>query len=153
MNNDNVTLIEKEQEQEQEQVKESSSNTKEKEFISNMDSLNSMLNKPIDISNEPWSKLNKTSKLLKLKSFIIKYASSNNYASEEEQKLSNFLIECLDKKRLNKIKDVTYNKDSGEIIAIPALVYVKLNKRFTLKNNEKRTTTMKSLGPKKNMSV
>lgn len=148
-NNDDATLIEKKEEQQT----SPSSKPKEKEFVSNIDSLNSMLNKPIDISNEPWSKLNKTSKLLKLKSFIVKYASSNNYTSEEEQKLSTFLIDCLDKKRLNKIKDVTYNKDAGEISAIPALVYVKINKRFTLKNNDKRTTTMKSLGPKKNTSI
>ncbi len=50
---------------------------------------------------------------------------------------------------LNRVKDVTYDKDNGIITAIPALCFNKINKKFTLKRNEKRTGTSKCLAPKK----
>ena len=48
-----------------------------------------------------------------------------------------------------RVKDVIYDKDNGTIKDIPALHYVKANKHFTLKNIDKRISTLKSLAPKK----
>ena len=71
--------------------------------------------------------------------------------NEEECKLlSVFLKDSLDKKKLSRVKDVIYDKEAGIIKEIPALVYTKSNKHFTLKNIDKRVSTLKSLAPKKN---
>jgi hypothetical protein len=49
----------------------------------------------------------------------------------------------------SRIKDVIYDKTTGIIKEVPALHYVKASKHFTLKNLEKRVSTLKSLTPKK----
>ena len=60
-----------------------------------------------------------------------------------------FFKDCLDKKKLQKVKEVNYNKDTGEIKDIPALFYNKPSNHFTLKNLDKRISTLKGLPPKK----
>ena len=60
-----------------------------------------------------------------------------------------FLKDCLDKKKLQRVKDVIYDKTTGMVKEIPALHYVKSSKHFTLKNIDKRVSTLKSLAPKK----
>ena len=58
--------------------------------------------------------------------------------------------DCLDRKKLQRVKDVIYYKTLGEIKEIPALSYNKSNNHFTLKNlDAKRVSTLKSLPPKK----
>ena len=68
---------------------------------------------------------------------------------EEEKLMVTFLKDCLDRKKLQRVKDVIYDKTTGQIKDIPALSYTKSNKHFTLKNLEKRVSTLKSLAPKK----
>ena len=100
-------------------------------------------------SNEPWCKLNKTNKTKKMIEFVEVYKNDKNLDQEECQILISFLRECLDKKKLLRVKDVIYDKVNGTIKDIPALSYIKTNKHFTLKNIDKRVSTLKSLAPKK----
>lgn len=51
--------------------------------------------------------------------------------------------------KLIRVKEVTYDKENGVIRDIPALCYIKTTKHFTLKNIDKRISTLKSLAPKK----
>ncbi len=99
--------------------------------------------------NEPWCKLNKTIKLKKLIDYVDIYKNENQLNDEESELLIKFLKDCIDRKKLQRIKDVIYDKDNGIIKNIPALTYIKTNKHFTLKNIEKRISTVKSLPPKK----
>ena len=99
--------------------------------------------------NEPWCKLNKTIKTKKILEFVEKYKSEKNLDQEEEKALLTFLRDCLDRKKLQRVKDVVYDKTNGSIKEIPALSYTKANKHFTLKNMDKRVSTLKSLAPKK----
>ena len=99
--------------------------------------------------NEPWCKLNKTIKTKKILEFVEKYKSEKNLDQEEEKALLTFLKDCLDRKKLQRVKDVVYDKTNGSIKEIPALSYTKANKHFTLKNMDKRVSTLKSLAPKK----
>jgi hypothetical protein len=99
--------------------------------------------------NEPWCKLNKTIKTKKILEFVEKYKSEKNLDQEEEKSLLTFLKDCLDRKKLQRVKDVVYDKTNGSIKEIPALSYTKANKHFTLKNMDKRVSTLKSLAPKK----
>ena len=102
--------------------------------------------------NEPWCKLNKTIKLKKLIDYAHVYKEKNLLDQEEEVAMEMFFRECLDKKKLYRVKDVSYNKDTGVIIDIPSLVYTKSKKHFTLKNTDKRASTLNSLTPKKMIS-
>ena len=55
-------------------------------------------------SCEPWSKLDKTTKIKKLLTFAESYRTENNLSNEEYDKLIAFLKDCLDRKRLQKVK-------------------------------------------------
>lgn len=96
-------------------------------------------------SNEPWCKLNKTIKTKKILNYVETYKNEKNLDFMEENMLISFLKDCLDKKKLLRVKDVIYDKETGIIKDIPALSYAKNTKHFTLKNIDKRVSTLKSL--------
>jgi hypothetical protein len=77
------------------------------------------------------------------------YKETNNLNDEEESHLITFFKDCLERKKLQKVKDVIYDKNTGIIKEIPALIYNKQHKHFTLKSLDKRISTLKSLPPKK----
>ena len=106
-------------------------------------------NEKITNSNEPWSKLDKTAKMRKLTLFADNYKGVNELTDVEYDRLISFFKDCLDKKKLQRVKDVNYNKDTGEIKNIPALFFNKSLTHFTLKNIDKRVSTLKSLSIKK----
>jgi hypothetical protein len=81
--------------------------------------------------------------------FAEKYKIEKELTEEENQTLITFLKECLDKKKLQRIKDIIYDRENGEVKEIPALFFNKSNKHFTLKNMDKRVSTLKSLPQKK----
>ena len=121
--------------------------TKSSNDISNLDLF--LENEKNNNVNEPWCKLNKTLKTMKFLEFVETYKKQNNLNDEECSILFDFLKDCVDRKKLQRVKDVIYDKDNGTIKEIPALCYVKNSKRFTLKNIDKRLSTLKSLAPKK----
>jgi len=104
-------------------------------------------------TEEPWSKLDKTDKLKKLIIYAETYKQENNLTVEEYAKLTVFFKDCLDRKKLQRVKDVLYDKENGKIKSIPALTFAKANNHFTLKNMDKRVSTIKSLTPKKNNTL
>ena len=95
--------------------------------------------------SEPWSKLNKTAKISKIKDYINLYAKNNKLNDEEKNNLEKYLLTSLDRKRLTNLKDVQYDKDSGVIKGIPMLQFNTTTRKFTLKRSEKRTSTVKHL--------
>ena len=110
---------------------------------------NNLQYEKISNSNEPWSKLDKTAKTRKLLTFAEKYRTEQNLTDTEYSKLVAFFKDCLDKKKLQRVKDVIYDKDTGEIKEVPALHFSKPTVHFTLKNIDKRISTIRSLAPKK----
>jgi hypothetical protein len=99
----------------------------------------------INNKNEPWCKLNKTIKTKKLIEFIDFYKKEKELDEEEEIILTKFFKDSLERKKLQRVKDVVYDKITGIIKDIPALTYTKSNKHFSLKNMDKRVSTLKSL--------
>ena len=99
--------------------------------------------------NEPWCKLDKTLKTTKLLVFVQEYIKKNELSEEEEALMIQFLKDCLNRKKLQRVKDVLFDKTNGTIKDIPGLMYTKTTKHFTLKNVDKRVSTLKSLPPKK----
>jgi hypothetical protein len=100
--------------------------------------------------SEAWNKLDKTIKIQKLHIFAEKYGKENNLPVKDIKSLKAFFIDCLEKNKLQKTKDVTYDKEKREIISIPALFFNVSNRNFTLKIlDTKRVSTLKSLTPKR----
>jgi len=128
-----------------------SSNEEVEETVENLSNLESFLQEEKNNnSNEPWIKLNKTSKLIKFQEFVEKYSIEHKLSQDDKNDLFKFLSINLDRKRFLKTKEVNYDKHNGFIISIPSLFYNSSNKKFTLKRCDKRQSTLKSLGPKKN---
>jgi hypothetical protein len=121
--------------------------TKSSNDMSNLDKF--LENEKNNNVNEPWCKLNKTIKMKKLQDYVAAYKEDNNLSDDEGDLLIAFLKDCIDRKKLQRVKDVIYDKENGKIKEIPALHYMKSNKHFTLKNLDKRVSTLKSLAPKK----
>ena len=86
---------------------------------------------------------------MKINSYIETLVIENNLSGEEISELKEYMLNCLDKKKLQHVKDVVYDKTTGSIKNIPCLVFNKTSRKFTLKRSEKRVSTLKSLGPGK----
>lgn len=100
--------------------------------------------------SDSWNKLDKTVKIQKLHAFAEKHGKENGYPAKEVKNLKAFFVDCLNKAKLQKTKDVVYEKESGEITAIPALFFNNITHNFTLKiMDSKRVSTLKSLTPKR----
>uniref|UniRef100_A0A6C0C5X7 Uncharacterized protein n=1 Tax=viral metagenome TaxID=1070528 RepID=A0A6C0C5X7_9ZZZZ len=97
--------------------------------------------------NKPWSKLGRSTKLKKLDIFVTRFSNENELTEVEKKKLVIYLNESLNRKKLQRVKDVNYDVKSGSIKAIPGLQFNKDKKKFTLKRIDKKKSTMKGLAP------
>lgn len=102
---------------------------------------------------EHWLKLDKPDKLNKLKKYgnvlIAKYSLNEN----EIDSMYNFFTNCIDLKKINKIKDIEYDKDNGLIINIPIILFNDKNRSFYIKKCDKHVSTVKSIPLKKNRTI
>ena len=121
--------------------------TKTSNNLSNLDIF--LENEKNNNINEPWSKLDKTIKTKKILIFAETYKNEKNLNNLEYENLIIFFKDCLDRKKLQRVKDVIYDKTTGLIKDIPGLTYSKNKNNFTIKNVDKRVSTIKSLTPKK----
>lgn len=96
-----------------------------------------------------WNKLDKTVKTQKLHTFAEKYGKEHGIPIKDVKALKLFFLECLEKNKLSKTKDLVYDKETNEITGIPSLIYQASSHHFTLKNiDPKRVSTLKALNPK-----
>ena len=103
---------------------------------------------------ETWNKLDKSLKRQKLHAYAEHYGLEQSMALREIKKLKTFFSECLDKGKLTRTKDVSYNKERREIEDIPALVYKNATNHFSLRNTDaKYVSTLKSMTPKRIVSI
>jgi hypothetical protein len=100
--------------------------------------------------NEQWNKLDKTVKIQKLHHFAEKYGKEHTLPSKDIKSLKAFFVSSLENNKLQKTKDVVYDKGTKEITAIPALHFNQVSRNFTLRiTDAKRVSTLKSLTPKR----
>ena len=129
-------------------------NTKQLTKCNSNNDIDSFLEKERTQNKEnQWTKLDKSMKISKIAAFVESYSSENNFNEKDKSFLQDFLIYCLEQKKLTKTKDVVYDKINGTITSIPCLLYTPtLSKKFTLKRCEKRPSTLNSLAPKSKAS-
>ena len=96
--------------------------------------------------HESWNKLDKTGKIKLLTEYVNVNASNFSLNETEINEFKSYLIDSLDKKKLQHVKDVQYDNKNGKIILIPNLHFNAVSRKFTFKRNEKRASTAKSLG-------
>jgi len=97
-----------------------------KETVENLSNLDVFLeDEKKNISNEPWTKLDKTTKLIKINDFVNEYSIEQNYSELSKNDLMDFLSITLDRKRLLKSKEVLLtNTLPDESILILSLLLV-----------------------------
>lgn len=105
------------------------------------------------MNSEPWNKLDKRLKIQKLHAYAEKYGKENNLPIKEVKGLKTFFSTCLTKDKLAKVKDVDYNKETGVINNINGLAFNLTTRAFTIRNLEKKVSTLKSLTPKANVQT
>jgi len=98
---------------------------------------------------KPWSKLGTSTKIKKIKLFISKYCKENKFKDKERTDLLSYLHKALEKKKLQRTKDVIYDTATGLIKSIPGLSYDKIKKKFTLRKLDRKNSTLKGLGKKR----
>lgn len=98
--------------------------------------------------SKPWSKLNKGMKINLLEKFVENYYNKEKLTENQKIKLFDYLKTCLERKKLNKKNDLIYDKEKQEIVKINNLTYNKTKMRFTIKKNDKKVSSLKSLAPK-----
>lgn len=101
------------------------------------------------MNSEPWNKLDKRLKIQKLHAYAEKYGKENSLPVKEVKGLKAFFSTCLTKDKLAKVKDVDYNKVTGIINNIGGLAFNLTTRAFTIRNLDKKVSTLKSLTPKK----
>lgn len=121
----------------------------------NFNTLDSLLEKEKQHNKtEHWNKIDKTIKTQLLHSFAEKYGHEYKIPTKEIKNLKLFFSDSLNRGKLQKNKDLNYDKEKQEIISIPSLYFNIEKKHFTLRIvDSKRVSTLKSLTPKKNVSI
>ena len=104
--------------------------------------------------NDSWNKLNNGIKIQKLHIYAEHYAKEHKLPAKEVRALKTFFTESLQKNKLQKTKEVIYDKSTGFVQNVPSLFFNATVRHFTLRNMDKqRVSTLKSLTPKKSLSA
>ena len=118
----------------------------------NSQTLDSFLenHKPV-VKVKSWSQLNKMEKMRKLNKYVDSISSEYDLTSKDIEDMKQYLKKCLNRNQLTRIKDVQYDKKTGIVTKINGLHIRKgkvdgKERRFTLKNVDKKDSTLKNLG-------
>ena len=115
-------------------------NTKIYETTPNTSNIENFLEKELEANNnKPWTKLGKGAKLKKINEYVNIYSEEKKHTEDQKKKLKRYLLSCLERKKLQKTKDVNYCIKTNKILSIPALIYNESSRKFTLRKNEKKT--------------
>ena len=109
----------------------------------------SFLNKEKAINKDkPWSKLGKHLKIKLLYNYIDCFCKENDCNDSEKVNLKKYIMRCLERKKLARVKDVTYDSKNAVIKNIPGLSFDKTKRNFTLRKiDRKNKSTLRGMAP------
>ena len=85
---------------------------------------------------QSWSKLSKTERLKKIDTFVADiFVKQYSLSEEETEILRGFVNKLLERKKLLKTNELSYDEENGTIEEIPALLFNSKTRRFTLNKN------------------
>ena len=94
-----------------------------------------------------WSRLDRIEKIQKLCAYAEKYVEKDEtLTSVDLSVMKTYLTAAVNRNRLQKVREVKYNKETGEVEDVPQLQFNKVSRKFTLKRGDKRVSTLSSLG-------
>ena len=103
---------------------------------------------------DSWNKLDKMTKILKLHAYAERYGQEHKLTTQEIANLKEYLVHCINQSKLQKSKDVLFDKSTMEIQDISSLYFVPSTRHFTLRSQDaKRINTLKSLTVGKSASA
>ena len=97
---------------------------------------------------KPWSKLEKSTKLKKIYTYIENFYEKFKMTELDKKDLKKYMRTCLERKKIQIIKDVIYEIKTGEIKDIPGLTFNEKNRKFILRKIDKKGSTLRNLAPK-----
>lgn len=103
--------------------------------------------------SDSWTKLDKTTRILKLKLFVETILGPrNNLSSFEKEQCTKYLVKNINK-GIRLSKDVVYDIENCIITDIPALEFVNMSRVFTLRKTELSESSGKTRRKKTNLSI
>lgn len=97
--------------------------------------------------NLTWSRLDRTSKIKKLHEYADEYGSKQKLTDKEIIELKTYFTRSINRKKLLRVREVTYDKEKECVTDVPQLIFNKNSRKFTLKRSAQRSSTLSSLGP------
>ena len=97
--------------------------------------------------NLTWSRLDRSSKINKLHEYAESYCEKNELGDKEIQDLKTYFTRSINRKKLLRVKEVSYDKEKECVLDVPQLTFNKTARKFTLKRSAQRSSTLSSLGP------
>jgi hypothetical protein len=95
-----------------------------------------------------WNKLPKSDKAMCLNTYVSSVLSNEHELTESESVAAKeYLRSAIDRKKLQKNKDVVFS--NGELMKVNGLIFNKQTRKFTLKESDKKPSTLKNLAPTK----
>jgi hypothetical protein len=94
----------------------------------------------------PWNKLERGQKLQKLNDFALQYGAEKGFTEEQVGRLKESLKDRLNRRQLQKTKDVAYDKTAGTVTRIDCLV-CNADGTFSFRNTDS-VSPLVSLAPK-----
>jgi hypothetical protein len=99
-----------------------------------------------------WNKLDKTMRAQKLHAYAEKYIHEHGLPIKSAKVLKSFFSKCLDEQKLQKTKEVIYDKDTREVLSVVGLAFHPETHEFFIRiTDAKHVSTIKSLTPKRNV--
>ena len=115
--------------------------------VSNDEKISSFLeNESYANKNESWNKLDKTQKILRLNNYVDNILKDKyNLLDIDCTNAKKYLQKCIERKNLQKTKEISYNKTKNCIENIPYLIFIETSRSFILKKDDKHISTVKCL--------
>jgi len=99
-------------------------------------------------SSTTWNKLPKSDKAMLLNTYVSTVLSTEHELTDAETVATKqYLRSSIDRKKLQKNKDVVFA--NGSLTCVNGLIFNKQTRKFTLKESEKKQSTLKNLAPTK----
>ena len=114
-------------------------------FQSNANIRNFLEKDIVNIKRESWTRLDKTTKLKKLREFLEKEVMEERWTSSESESTYDYIRSCLDKKRPHHKKTVKYDVTTEKVVCIKDKD-ISINNKNTIKHKSNQpTSTRKTL--------
>ena len=120
----------------------------DKSETSNIDQYLSQEHELIGGGKKPWNKLEKMTKIHKLNEYVDELTKDINIPNDLKSSMKKYLRQSLERKKLQRIKDVLYDSSLGKITKIPGFTFNKTTFKYTLRRIDKKSSISKSLAPK-----